>query len=164
MTNPISGDIVEQDEQPLQTSVEVRAIKPEDIIDFTQSVRKTVADSIISQGVNKLIDEDRDALLRTLKDMDSTAINVQRVAVEKSGVDNDKQALAIIERLNQQRPYGMARPPGEEVDYTPIVDASALPSIEFTDEEKVVGITDRTSKDFMEEYEREQGISIDDDE
>lgn len=163
MSDVIEGELLPPEEAAIQTTVEVQTMKPEDVIDFTQSVRKTVADSIIAQGVNKLIDEDRDALLRTLKDMDTTAIGVQRVAVERSGVENDKQAIAIIEQLNKQRPYGMSRPPGEEVDYEPDVSNVNLPNVEFSEEEKVVGITNNTSKDFMEKYERDHGISTDED-
>lgn len=119
---------------------------PEKLLDYTQKVRKGLVNDLTRTGMPVDKDE-RHTLLQALRDMDGTTVNRLRLDVDRDVANNTREAQEIIKRLYQVNPQGLQEKPveGRRVD---VPDAD-IPKLDFSDDEKHVGLITENSVEFM---------------
>lgn len=119
---------------------------PEKLLDYTQKVRKGLVNDLTRTGMPVDKDE-RHTLLQALRDMDGTTVNRLRLDVDRDVANNTREAQEIIKRLYQVNPQGLREQPveGRRVD---VPDAD-IPKLNFSDDEKHVGLITENSVEFM---------------
>lgn len=119
---------------------------PEKLLDYTQKLRKGLVSDITARGMPEDKD-DRQVLLQTLRDMDGTSINRLRLDVDKDVAANAREAQEIIKRLYDVKPHGLREHPVE--GHVVNVPDAEIPALDFTSDEKHIGVIAETSVEFM---------------
>lgn len=154
MGEAIEGEyLAHEDEEELEQEVDMD-LSSENLLNYTQMVRKRLINSITRKGMPEDKDE-RMQLMQALRDMDQTSVNRLRLDVDKQSAENSRAAQEIIGQLYQVNPYGLRARPGEERDTVPEPDVSDLPELEFDDGEKHIGLVTESSADFMKRMDGE---------
>lgn len=149
MSEPFEGDVLPKENDNAQDE----ELDNEALMRFTQSTRKKLADAIIGDKMPTDKDE-QIVLLRVLSDMDTTTINRLRHDVDKKSLENDQQVQQIIAEMSRINPRGLRQK--EPVDVpAPEISPADLPDKKFTEEEKRVGVSSETAKDFLERMDNE---------
>lgn len=135
-------------------------------LQFTQRLRKQIARSQTTQGI-PTDKESVELLLKTLKDMDGTAINDRRNTIEEGTADSARKVADAMADFVKSNGNPFMR--NEEGDAVPIptVNPSRLPQIEHADDEMHIGTVTETQEEFnnrMEPIYRKQFDEEDDDE
>lgn len=148
MSDVLDGDVLpKENDVPLKEPTDAE-LDNEALMRFTQKTRKQLADAIIGDRMPTDKD-DQSVLLQVLRDMDTTTINRLRHDVDKKALENDQQVQEIIARMAQINPRGLrSKEPVNVPD--PEVPVSDLPEKKFTEEEKRIGVSKETSKDFLD--------------
>lgn len=155
MSDIMEGDVLPKENDNTSAEPTDAELDNEALLRFTQKTRKQLIEAITTGGMPEDKDE-RVILLRALSDMDTTTINRLRHDVDKASVENDRQVQDIISRLQAVNPRGLRTKEPMDVP-EPQVSISDLPEKSFTEEEKRIGVSKETSKDFLERMDHETG-------
>lgn len=148
----LQGELLQPFDPMLIDDSEVEADR---VLRYAQKTRMGMSKEILKSGM-PTDDDDRKFLLSVLRDMDRTALDSQKIDVERQGVENDRAAQDIVNRLATVRPNGLRISPEDAVDYVPEVDVSDLPEVEFDSRQKHIGLVKETSKEFLERVDSEE--------
>lgn len=150
MSDAVEGDVLPKENDNAQ----VEELDNETLLRYTQQTRKQLADAIAGRGMPEDKD-DRMVLLQVLRDMDTTTIQRLRHDVDKKALENDQQVQNIIAEMARINPRGLrSKEPVDVPD--PEVPVADLPEKKFTEEEKRIGVSKETSKDFLERMDNQQ--------
>lgn len=134
----------------------------EETLNFTQDLRKQVAQDITKEGIPTDLDTIK-VLLTTLKDMDGTAINDKKVRVEEQNATSNSeiaQAVAQYAKLHGDGSPFKRNPDGSAIDTAsaiPVINERRLGEHEIVDGELEIGISHETSREFMERMQIDKG-------
>ena len=124
----------------------------DDALDYTQSIRKRVVDSLCSDGTVPNDKENRVALLATLDGIDKQVLGVARLKQDDKNSADDRAIAERIALINR----GVNRNPNElrdaDVNTLPerhLIDENALGEIEMVEGETMVGIPTENFNDFL---------------
>lgn len=121
-------------------------------LDFTQRIRKGMVQGQTARGIPT--DKDgAELLLKTLKDMDSTAINDRRNTIEEGTADSARKVADAMANFVKSNGNPFIR--NEEGDAVPIpsVNPSRLPHIEHAEDEMHIGTVNETEEEFNKRME-----------
>lgn len=155
MGEELEGEYLAHEEEDVQEPEEEMDLSSENLLNYTQMVRKRLVNSITRRGMPEDKDE-RMQLLQALRDMDQTSVNRLRLDVDKQSAENNRAAQDIISQLYRVNPYGLRARPGEERDSAPTPNVSDLPEIEFDSGEKHIGLVTESSIDFIKRMDNEE--------
>lgn len=155
MGEAIEGEYLAQEDQEIEEHEDEMDLSSENLLNYTQMVRKRLINSMTKRGMPDDKD-DRRVLLQALHDMDQTSVNRLRLDVDKQSADNNRAAQEIINQLYRVNPYGLEARPGEERDSIPEPNVTDLPAVEFDAGEKHIGLVTESSTDFMKRMEGEE--------
>jgi hypothetical protein len=155
MGEALEGEYMAHEEEEEMEHEDDMDLSSENLLNYTQMVRKRLINSITARGMP--IDKDeRMQLMQALRDMDQTSVNRLRLDVENKSADNNRAAQEIISQLYQVNPYGLRARPGEERDSYPEPEVKDLPDMEFDEGEKHIGLVTESSNDFIKRMESEE--------
>lgn len=155
MGEALEGEYLAHEAEEEQEPEEEMDLSSENLLNYTQMVRKRLVNSITKRGMPEDKDE-RMQLLQALRDMDQTSVNRLRLDVDKQSAENNRAAQDIISQLYRVNPYGLRARPGEERDSVPTPNVQDLPDIEFDAGEKHIGLVTETSIEFIKRMDNEE--------
>jgi len=155
MAEELEGDYIPAEEQEEYDEEEDQDTSSESLLDVTHKLRKRIVRDITKRGMPQDKDE-RVVLLQAMRDMDQTSVNRLKLDVERDGVENDRAAQDIVERLYRVNPHGLRAQPGDEAPRRIEFDESQIPSKSFDDDEKHIGLVKETSEEFLERMDDEK--------
>lgn len=136
----------------------------EEMLQHTQGIRLQIVDAYTGNGIENLIKDDTavDKLLKTLKDMDQTAISHKKNQIDQKSSDSSADVAAAMQRLIEQQ---MNKNPfhrqadgtlieGEASRVIPNVDPAKLGNHDLVEGETEQGVIMETSGDFMKRMEK----------
>lgn len=134
-------------------SIQDKNIHDNEVFQYTQSIRKTVLEEMLSKGDLSDFEQQR-TILTALKDMDKQQVDKSRLQIDEKNSASNELVMEIVANMSKRFPRGMA------IESTvggviPAIDDSALEGIEVPDLEKQQGIVQTTSKEFMDEFSKE---------
>lgn len=123
----------------------------DEVLDFTQSLRRRLIDVITEGGVKMPVDKDSvDILLRSAGDMDRAAIGKKRLKAEDKNAEADRVAAAALARIYAQstniNPFERTIP--TSTDVMPACPATLLDNVEAVPGELEIGVSDESYKTF----------------
>lgn len=125
----------------------------DDVLSYTQGVRKAIVDAKIAEGVEKLDAKDATVILSALADMDRQSLAKKKIQSDNNNAEADRLAQQIIAKtfsqLGNRSPFAAA--PGEQTVKAIPFEAPEVIVGEFTEleGEAEIGISDETYSDFM---------------
>lgn len=136
-----------------QTPEEIDVLDYEATLRFSQGLRRQIVGALTKGGVPT--DKDSvDMILRSLKDMDATAINDRKNNIDQGMADSSKtvaEAMREFVTLQMNRNPFERTPDGEAKPTTvPTVDLEKLGDFELVAGEDEIGTVQETSAEFME--------------
>lgn len=142
------------------------AMSDDQIVDFTQGVRKQLVDDMTERGTAMPKEKgDRIVLLAALADMDRTAVAKMKIGSKERQGAADREAALIAARLHSQygskSPFAIQRSSDDEdvIDgeyaeiRAPELDTTALPALEIKPGETDIGISTTNYEQFMGKME-----------
>lgn len=133
------------------------AFNYDDGLAFSQGLRRGIANKLIANG----IPSDKDGvelLLKTLKDMDKTAVDAKRTSIEEDNAGSSREiaeSMVELARIAQNRNIFERQPDGSipalEVgvnDNLPVVDEAKLGEHTFAPGEDHIGVVGETASEF----------------
>ena len=127
----------------------------EDALDFTQSIRKRLADQICSGGQMPVDKDSRNALLATLSDIDKQVLGVARLQQDDKNSANDRaiaERIALINRGVQHNPNEI-RGDITGLPARQVISDDALGDIPTVDGEMVTGLAPENMQEFLTRIE-----------
>lgn len=150
--NALSGDYLPARPQ-IELNVDKDEVHSEDILDFTQNIRKQMVRNLVARGLPDQ-KEDTELLLTTMRDMDRVALGRMKIQTDKEGNANGRLAQEIVDRLFKLNPHGLASDTPVRTDI-PVPDIDELPQVEFAPDMLVCGLVSDTADEFVKRYENE---------
>lgn len=129
-------------------------IEPDQVLNFTQGIRKEVVMSLVSSGVPQ-DNKDRSALLETLRDMDKTSLGVMKLNTKERELDIGARTQMALQRLTEtlgvQNPMAVSQdtPIDGTATRVPQLSLDAVPQVELAEGETLVGIENIRYEEFM---------------
>lgn len=131
----------------------------EETLAYTQSLRKDVVDNLVSpeDGSPPVGDKEKlDFMLRTLKDMDSTALNDRKNTIDRDNADSSKTVAEAMQQFlvmqGNSNPFER-RTDGSAPAVIPDADPEKLGEQSLVEGEGETGVIEETSASFMERME-----------
>lgn len=128
-------------------------LNDDDVLSYTQGVRKAIVDAKIAEGVEKLDAKDTTVLLSALADMDRQSLAKKKIQSDNNNAEADRLAQQIIAKtfaqLGNRSPFAAA--PGEQPAKAIPFEAPEVIVGEFIEleGEAEIGLSDETYSDFM---------------
>ncbi len=129
------------------------AMNDDDVLSYTQGVRKAIVDAKIAQGVETLDAKDTTVLLSALADMDRQSLTKKKIQTDNNNAEADRLAQQIIAKTFAHL--------GNRSPFAAPVDEHAIKAVPFEapdviiggfvelDGEAEIGLADETYSDFM---------------
>lgn len=133
-------------------------------LNYTQRIRKDLVESQVKGG----LPGDKDGvelLLKTLKEMDGTAINDRRNTIDEGNADNARKvadAMTTFFRENQN-PFRVSDD-GDYIPAPPTVNRGKLPKLSHAEGETHIGTITETAEEFNARMEQEYRDAFDSEE
>lgn len=125
------------------------------ILHSTQRIRGAIVNDLVVGGIPN-DSKDTKLLLETLRDMDHTAHQNMKIDLEAKGIENDRAAQEIVNRLARLQPQG-PRLMEHEVhgDRLPDIPDDAIPDIDPVPGETDIGSSTENTKEFLERHDNQ---------
>lgn len=127
----------------------------DDALDFTQSIRKQLANNLCSGGQMPVDKDSRNTLLATLSDIDKQALGVARLQQDDKNSANDRaiaERIALINRGVQQNPNEI-RGDVSALPARQVIADDALGDILTVEGEMTTGIAAENMQEFLTRVE-----------
>lgn len=132
-------------------------------LNYTQRVRKHLVQSQTARGLPQ-DKEGVEMLLKTLKDMDGTAINDRRNSIEEGNADSARKvADAMTTFIRENKNPFRASDDGDVIPGPPTLNREKLPSVTHAEGETHIGTIIETSEEFTDRMEPIYQQHFDDD-
>lgn len=129
------------------------AMNDDDVLSYTQGVRRAIVEAKIAEGVEKLDAKDTTVLLSALADMDRQSLSKKKIQSDNNNAEADRLAQQVIAKtfahLGNRSPFAVAV--GEQTTKAVPFEAPDVIVGEFIelDGEAEIGLADETYSDFM---------------
>ena len=123
------------------------------IMNYTQRVRQAMVQTLIEPGLPET-KEDRQVLLQTLRDMDTTAVQRTKLDIDRESLQHDRRVQEIVERFREMAPQGLrsSEPLREK---PPEFDTERIEQEQVAFYETEQGLSNEDKESFMQRMEQE---------
>jgi len=137
--------------------IEAKVFSDEDLLKFTQGVRKRFIADITKDGFPNDPKEQR-ILLQSLSDMDKQSLGNKAIGASEKQSESDSLVARALSQLGSH--FGTTNPfEGKGVEI-PKLENGKLPDIDLAPGETTVGLANDNYNDFMKNYDEDAGEKI----
>jgi hypothetical protein len=140
------------------------AMNYQETLQFTQSLRKQLVTEYVKPGMEGLVKDEGsvDRLLKTLKDMDQTALADRKNTIDSSTADSSRDVADAMQKFVHMQmnrnpferlPDGSVAPASEGATVIPQVNEEKLGEHDLVEGEAEQGVIVESSSDFMARME-----------
>lgn len=130
-------------------STEVEPLNDDQVLDYTQRLRRKYVDTVTDGGVRMPSDsKDAKVLLTALSDMDKTAMGKKRLRSDEEQSKQSAQAIAELAALVAQSIGSSGNPTSATARPAPKLDDSGMEPLKTVDGETQIGVSGETYESF----------------